>query len=660
MVIHHGATPLFRRLLALMIVALPLSIVQAQETGDVWARWWYGPYLAVNVNLFNGALHDLSSNDLNVANPTGFDGGSGLGLGFGGLLEYNSGELLGGSVFLGYDNRHVNFDQKNTTRDTLTRRASEELSTGLAYITIEPNLRLNLVNRFFHVMIGPSFAINLSNGYEYSFIDTAGVGVTRSSDLASVRSFVVGGQVGVGYDFVVKGPKASPQILATPFAQFRLGQGLLDLPSGSRNDYGAHTIRVGLQVKFGTPTIAPMIDGNDDRAGGFTVRAPDVVTSSRRLQETFPLRNYIFFDPGSVVLPERYKQMTTSEAGSFREDQLARGGVETGGGDPVMIRSRRQMEVYYHALNIFADRMRRNPSSKITLSGAANGDAESGRTMAQNVKEYLVKTFGIDPSRIAVEGKAMPTHRSGSGSSLGEDKKLLEAENYRVEISGVPQDLFQPVSIISMQDEPIDNDIVFTVPTDEKIASWRVEITEQGATPQTFGPYTNRSIARIDSKTLLGRKGEGRYTARAMILWKDGKETTTGVEEFRLVRSDDDEEESGTRYSILFEFDESKTVETYRDFLVKTVAPAIPDGASVIIHGHTDVSGDPDYNAKLAQKRCDAAREILQTELTRLGRQAAFDSYGFGEDERRSPFNNTLPEQRYYNRTVVIEVVPGR
>lgn len=656
---HPNSIRLLRLLLVTVIAGFP-TFVKAQTPGDDWAKWWYGAYLGVNVNLFSGTLHNLSVNDVNVANPTGFDAGSGLGLGLGGLLEYNSGELLGGNVFVGYDNRHVNFDTKNAARDTVTRRMNEELSTSLAYVTIEPNLRLNLINRFFHVMVGPSFAINLSNGYEYSFTDTANVGVTRSSDLANVRSFVIGGQLGVGYDFVVKGPKASPQILATPFAQFRLGQNLLDPPTGSTDDYGTNTIRVGVQVKFGSPSTPPIDTGDDDHTAGFSVRAPNVVTSSRRLQETFPLRNYIFFDAGSTNLPERYKQLSSSDASSFREDQLIRGGAETGRNDPMMVRSRRQMEVYYNVLNIFADRMRRNPAAKVTLSGAANGDADAGKKMAQNVKDYLVSRFGIDAGRITVEGKAMPTHRSGSGASSGEDRKLLEAENYRVEISAQPQDLLQPVSIVSMQDEPIDNDIVLTVPNDDNVASWRAEVTERGGTPQMFGPFTNRNIARIDSKTLLGSKSEGRYSAKAIILWKDGKETTSDEEDFRLVRSDDEEEESGTRYSILFEFDESKTVETYRDFLVKTVAPAIPDGASVIIHGHTDVSGEPDYNAKLAQKRCDAAREILQGELTRLGRKATFDSYGFGEDERRSPFNNTLPEQRYYNRTVVIEVVPGR
>jgi len=32
--------------------------------------------------------------------------------------------------------------------------------------------------------------------------------------------------------------------------------------------------------------------------------------------------------------------------------------------------------------------------------------------------------------------------------------------------------------------------------------------------------------------------------------------------------------------------------------------------------------------------------------------------YGFGEDENLAPFENKLPEQRFYNRTVMIDIIP--
>ena len=50
--------------------------------------------------------------------------------------------------------------------------------------------------------------------------------------------------------------------------------------------------------------------------------------------------------------------------------------------------------------------------------------------------------------------------------------------------------------------------------------------------------------------------------------------------------------------------------------------------------------------------------EFLSAEGIRRENEATISKLRFGEDERRSLFNNTLPEQRFYNRTVVIEVVP--
>jgi hypothetical protein len=29
---------------------------------------------------------------------------------------------------------------------------------------------------------------------------------------------------------------------------------------------------------------------------------------------------------------------------------------------------------------------------------------------------------------------------------------------------------------------------------------------------------------------------------------------------------------------------------------------------------------------------------------------------GYGEDSNRSPFNNKFPEERFYNRTVIIDI----
>jgi len=34
--------------------------------------------------------------------------------------------------------------------------------------------------------------------------------------------------------------------------------------------------------------------------------------------------------------------------------------------------------------------------------------------------------------------------------------------------------------------------------------------------------------------------------------------------------------------------------------------------------------------------------------------------HGFGEDENLSQFNNKYPEERFYNRTVIIDIIPKK
>lgn len=647
------------RTMALLVVAIAASIsASAQQNDEGWANWWYGGYGGANINLFGGEVHSLNTALSNVAPPNGFTDGMGLGLHIGGLLEYNSNNLLGFTLMAGYDSRKVDFDDVQRTDTALGGDVVEGLGTSFSYLSIEPNIRLNLGNRHFHLMVGPSIGINLGKGFEHSLQPGTGnttPGSTTAADADNVRSVVFGGQAGLGYDIPLAGPDANPQVLVTPFAQFRIGQDLFEAPSGSANNHSLNTVRAGLAIKFGSAPSAAM-GGPGGGDAGFTLRAPPVITGSRRVQETFPMRNYVFFEPGSTSIPSRYTLLSKNQADAFREEQLLSADVSTGSNNSEQLRSRRQMEVYYNLLNVIGDRMRRNPTAIISMTGSANGDAAAGRKMAEATKDYLVNTFGIDQSRIKVDGLAMPANRSGSGSSQGADKKLIDAENHRVAIEG-PMEIVEPIKIVSQTEELLDNDVVVTIPKDENVAFWSVEVTG-GDAPRTYGPFRNTYAARIDGKELLGSRNSARFHARVSLTRKSGESFTSRTEEFRLVRADDDVQGRANRYSILFEFDESKSVQTYQTFLTETVAPQIPDGATVIIHGHTDVIGDPEYNAKLSQRRSEEAQAILSKALAASGKKVTFDTYGFGEAEARAPFNNNLPEQRFYNRTVVVEVVP--
>lgn len=634
---------------------------QEPETGDQqqWSKWWYGFYLGANYNMFSGKVLDLQNGLPLVALPDGFIKGSGFGPLAGGILEYNSGGLLGGNLQLGYSGKSITFNDFETTSVTSDSVFQQRLTTSHSFITIEPNLRLNLGNRFLHLTAGPSFMINMGKGFDYQQIKLGNKPpVSTKADLPNSRGLVIGGQASIGYDFMISKPSSISQILITPYLQFQTGQSLTNQIQGSDEMFGINSLRLGFQVKFGSRPAEgkgeePTVFNTD-----FNVKAPNVITDSRILKETFPIRNYVFFDPTSTDIPTRYKLLPKTDAINFKESDLIKSGVSSGGSDAVQIRSRQQMEIYYNLLNVFGDRLRTNTSANVTLTGYAAGNMKNAQIMADNVKKYLVNNFDIAEYRITSRNIGAPLNYSNANT---EDAELIKAESYRVEITTNPIDILKPAMLNSVQEEMLDNDVIVTIPENEDVAFWSIDVNEEGKPPSTQGPYKGTNTARINAKELLGNRDEAKYILKINITRRDGSVVSSQEpQSIRLTKGDVNEKDTqGLRYSILFEFDESKTVQTYTDFLAQSVVPNISNGSTVIIHGHTDNIGNPDYNAKLSQKRVEETQKILTKELSKSGKTVKYDTFGFGEDDNRTPFANSSPEGRFYNRTVVIEIIPG-
>jgi outer membrane protein OmpA-like peptidoglycan-associated protein len=111
------------------------------------------------------------------------------------------------------------------------------------------------------------------------------------------------------------------------------------------------------------------------------------------------------------------------------------------------------------------------------------------------------------------------------------------------------------------------------------------------------------------------------------------------------------------RFSVIYEFDNSKSTSIYEKYLTEIVTPKIPQNALVIITGHTDIIGDADYNKNLSLARANDVKGILERSLAAAGRtDVTLTVAGDGEDESLAPFQNRYPEERFYNRTVVIDV----
>ena len=448
----------------------------------------------------------------------------------------------------------------------------------------------------------------------------------------------------MGYDWALSDANANTQVKLSPFLAVHFGQG-----PRSEESWSLTTVRMGLALKFGSTAESKSRVESEVQ---FYVKAPKLIPIERRVKETFPLRNYVFFDEGSNAIPSRYATLTKEQAGSFKEEQLLQPEPKDLTG-----RSKRQMTAYHNVLNILGDRMRRLRSASVTLIGSSEQGAASGKVLADAIRRYLVDVFDIDEQRIKTEGREkppIPSFQPGGTREL----ELVRPEDRRVEITSLSPELLEPVQIISLQEDPLDSDVQLTATgTENLLASWSIEVTDEAGNVKRYGPFTNEQ-ERISGRTILGDKLQGNYTVALVGETKNGQ-SIRKEQTVRLVRTDQPDEELGLRFSIIFEFDQSKTVATYERFLTSTVAPLIPEGASVTIHGHTDIVGEESHNLNLSRDRANETQNVLEHALPRAGkRRVKFDTYGFGEDVRRAPFENRLSEERFYNRTVIIDIVP--
>jgi outer membrane protein OmpA-like peptidoglycan-associated protein len=383
------------------------------------------------------------------------------------------------------------------------------------------------------------------------------------------------------------------------------------------------------------------------------------------VKETFPFRNSVFFDLGSLVIPNRYVQLNSSQAKQFKEEQLQ----ERQPDNLITGRSARQLAVYHNILNVIGDRMRQNPGSSITLTGSSDKNPTEGKIMAENIKKYLVNAFGISASRINTTGRdkpVLPSEQPGATKEL----VLLREGDHRVDIEsaspelllqvgGITSAFLKPVQITALQQDPMDSHVIFNaVGANELLRTWTVSVTDEQGKVQVYGPYI-KDQASIAGRTILGTHSSGNYKVVMTGQTLSGKNVRK-ESSVSLAKTEETQQE-GLRYSILFDFDNSKTIASYEKFLADVVAPLIPENGTVIIHGHTDIIGEEAYNHTLSHDRALGVKKIIEKALLKnKTRGVKFEMFGFGEDPATSPFENNLPEERFYNRTVIIDIIPGQ
>lgn len=650
-----------KKILFIVLIALGFQMSSmAQETQYEKPTWLFGVAAGANFNFYEGTTQRLNSN---LTVPTAFHDGDGIGLYAAPLVEYHFPNSVWGIMLqTGYDNRQGDWDQV-----TSPCNCPMDLSTDLSYITVEPSVRIAPFKNGLYVYGGPRLAFNLDKSFTYEkginpdFPEqTASPDV--NADFGDVENTIISMQIGAGYDIPLSSNTQKTQFVLSPFVSFQPYFGQYPRAIESWN---ITTVRVGAALKFGqgrksvveeAEVVAPLV--------GFTVNSPENVPGERLVTETFPLRNYVYFEKESTEIPARYVLLKKDKVKDFKEDQ-----VEVNTPKDLSGRSKREMAVYYNVLNILGDRMGKNPSATITLVGSSEKGPEDGKLMAGSVKEYLVDVFGIDAARIAVEGRKgpkIPSLKPGGTRELDllneEDRRVSIESNspaLLMEFQSGPNAPLKPVQIKGIQEAPAESYVTFKAEgAKEAFSSWKLELTDDKGMVQTFGPYTEEEVS-LPGKTILGTNTEGDYKVKMVGTTKTG-EIVTEESNINVVLWTPSELEEGMRFSILYEFDDSKAIAMYEKYLTEIVAPKIPENGKVIIHGYTDVIGEADNNQKLSLARANDVKTILEKALSNANRSdVTFEAHGFGEDEASAPFGNKLPEERSYNRTVVIDLIPA-
>ncbi len=379
-----------------------------------------------------------------------------------------------------------------------------------------------------------------------------------------------------------------------------------------------------------------LVDSTNNETKNFNVRIEDFISLNMR-----PLLTFVFFDENSASIPKRYHKISPKDTSAFTYK---------------MLQNLDAMQTYYHVLNIVGKRLKENPNNGIVIVGtncnkgeeANNKDLSLRRATA--VRDYLKYVWSVPDHQMTVEARNLPKEASNNDELEG------EAENRRVEIIAKDNKITEPV---------------VTIDTLRKISSYALR----------FYPRI-KAEAGLESWSLIVKQG-----ARELIKWKDGSTyperiswlvtqedssapkrgglisytlsvrdnlgqtatspiSTIPVDQFsinrkRLERIADKEFE----YYSLILFDYGKTElgaehKSVLDFVKNRVTPE----STVLITGHTDIMGDEKINKRISEARAKSAAK-------RLGIANAH-VIGLGESDLL--YDNTLPEGRFYCRTVKI------
>ena len=643
----------------------------AQESKFRDQAWRYGLNLGLNWNsaslgyqyLRPGAAYPGKA-DFDVPSGSAIDHSDGTGMGlYGGLfIEYLSDSWWGVQVRASYDTKDA------LVKDTYISTKSV-FDTKMSYLTFAPALRID--QHFIpnlSITLGMLIGVNVHGTFDYT--DSANPTLTAANTGIKVTNRTVaslGITGGIAYDIELS-RSGNNSMYISPFFDYDWLAAQRKKPDNTQNSsndiWSTQTFRAGIRLSWehrNPPTERvviqeriiyvpyPMKPIEAPPGKKMVVIMPinnTIVT--KNINGYFPILPYVFFDKGSCEIPTRYVVVSKNDAASFNESQL--GDYSKGDYTAKETNINQLMVTYYNVLNIFGDRMRKNPDENLTLS-CSDPDKTDDLSCAINVKNYLVNNFGINPDRIKIVSES-PRKPSGGAFTDPAFTGMINDENRRVGFVFSNPDMYKPVPYIVRDETAIDNDMIFSVGKDVPFKTWDITITGEGRS-MYFGPFTS-DYERINPAEIMRDLPSGTFNAKVVLTEDNGRKSEENTE-FKLYKSRDSK--NASRYLMIFDYNRSDPIMVYETKIRKEITPGMAVGNTVIVHGHTDIIGNEKGNLKLSQERSDQAKRIIDSELGKEDRIIDVQSIGIGQTKVQYTFDNKNPEGRMYNRNVFVEVI---
>jgi len=356
--------------------------------------------------------------------------------------------------------------------------------------------------------------------------------------------------------------------------------------------------------------------------------------------QTFPILPYYFFDENSSKLDMKYMSYIPTD---FFDEQYL---------------NKETMTIYYNSLDIIGNRLSKS-DAKIRIVGYTDGKEIASKverkslaeSRAKSIADYFSSHWNIPRERLLIESGDIPSNYTNF------EYTEAASENRRVELFSQNPEILAPVLHSQFSEYNYNaEDLHFILELNRNTKlSYQIETSGRNY----FSNKLQNEINSPNYKANYNMKSDifGELITKSksnninLVISAESSDTTEKHVIPLNINIETEQYEIGRLNLIVFDFDKATMSTPNRNLVADFAKYAIKPNSEIFITGTTDMLGGQEYNMLLSQRRADNTQQIISTVLPNSN---FINVVGIGSDKPK--YDNNLPEGRFYNRTVLIEV----